>query len=249
MKILVISDIHGNAEALRAVMRTEPDADHTICLGDMLLSGPQANETFELLEELDPTTAIMGNHDEEVLDPTLYAKLPPEWIALNDWLLERLDKAAFTRLAAYQPAGHFKIGGIDMFLHHGELPKPTEPALPDSPESSFTALEAHGCEWVLFGHTHIQFSRLVDGVTYINPGSVGQPRTGKVQACYGVIEDGSYSARQVAFDSEPWLAALDRIDALRPYPDFHRWLSEGLLSGYGLGQRDPWLSYATRGFN
>ena len=55
MKILVISDIHGNAEALRAVMRAEPDADHTICLGDALLSGPQANETFELLEELDPT--------------------------------------------------------------------------------------------------------------------------------------------------------------------------------------------------
>ena len=38
MKILVISDIHGNAEALRAVVKAEPDADHTIFLGDALLS-------------------------------------------------------------------------------------------------------------------------------------------------------------------------------------------------------------------
>ena len=48
MKILLISDIHGNAEALRAVMQAEADADATIFLGDALLSGPQANETRKL---------------------------------------------------------------------------------------------------------------------------------------------------------------------------------------------------------
>ena len=40
MKILLISDIHGNAEALRAVMRAEADADAAVFLGDALLSGP-----------------------------------------------------------------------------------------------------------------------------------------------------------------------------------------------------------------
>ena len=60
MKILVISDIHGNAEALRAVVKAEPDADHTIFLGDALLSGPQAAEVAELLDKLNLDIAIMG---------------------------------------------------------------------------------------------------------------------------------------------------------------------------------------------
>ncbi|MEC8144050.1 MAG: metallophosphoesterase, partial [Pseudomonadota bacterium] len=61
MKVLVISDIHGNAEALRAVMRAEQDADESIFLGDAFLSGPQANETLELLGDLNPSIAIRGN--------------------------------------------------------------------------------------------------------------------------------------------------------------------------------------------
>ena len=52
MKILVISDIHGNASALGAVLEVEQDTDHIIFLGDALLSGPQANETMTLLDGL-----------------------------------------------------------------------------------------------------------------------------------------------------------------------------------------------------
>ena len=68
----MISDVHGNAEALRAVMRAEQDADASIFLGDALLSGPQANETLELLGQLNPSIAIRGNHDEDVLDPSTF---------------------------------------------------------------------------------------------------------------------------------------------------------------------------------
>ena len=49
MKILVIADIHGNAEALRAVLDKDGDADRTIFLGDAVLPGPQANETLSLI--------------------------------------------------------------------------------------------------------------------------------------------------------------------------------------------------------
>ena len=68
MKILLISDIHGNAEALRAVMQAERDADASVFLGDAFLSGPQANETLELLSALNPIITIRGNYDDEVLD-------------------------------------------------------------------------------------------------------------------------------------------------------------------------------------
>ena len=248
MKLLVISDIHGNAEALRAVMRAEPDADHAIFLGDALLSGPQANETLHLLMELNPDIAIMGNHDEEILNPSLFANWPDEWIALNEWILERLDADAHRYISGFTQAGCYQPGGLSLCLHHGELEKPAN-ALPDAPDETFQMMNADGDHrYLLFGHTHIQFTRQINGLTCINPGSVGQPRCGKLQACYGVITDGDYAPRQVTYDPSPWLDALDEIKVLKAYPKFHRWLREGLLDGYGIGKREPWTRYAARGY-
>ena len=113
MKILVISDIHGNAEALRAVVDAEDGIDHTIFLGDALLAGPQANETAAILQTLDPEVCVMGNHDEEVLDRGLYANWPDEWVELHDWILDRLDESAYDYIEGYSPAGRYTVGGLD----------------------------------------------------------------------------------------------------------------------------------------
>jgi len=250
MKILVFGDIHGNAEALRSVMEAEQDADHVVFLGDALLSGPQANETAELLIELRPEISIMGNHDEEVFDHSLFAHWPAEWVALNEWIIQRLDDEATEPLRSYLPAGQYEIGGLSMFLHHGELEKPTPAVLPNAPDESFHAMDGDSdCPLVMFGHTHVQFERRIGAKTYINPGSVGQPRCGKLHACYGVFEDGKYIPRQVTYDPGPWLAALDRIDVLAEHPTFNQWLRDGLLNGYGIGEREPWTQFAAQGFN
>ncbi len=248
-KILVIGDIHGNAEALRAVMSAEQDADHVVFLGDALLAGPQANETAELLIELDADISIMGNHDEEVFDHSIFEHWPQEWVALNMWVIERLTDAAIAPLKKYLPAGKYEVGGLEMFLHHGELEKPTPAALPDAPDESFRAMDGDSnCPLVMFGHTHVQFTKRIGDKTYINPGSVGQPRCGRLHACYGVFEDGRYSPRQVTYDPAPWLDALDRIDALNSHPKFRQWLKDGLLNGYGIGEGEPWTQYAAEGF-
>lgn len=102
---------------------------------------------------------------------------------------------------------------------------------------------------MFFGHTHVQFSKTIGEQTYINPGSVGQPRTGKLQACYGVIEEGRYSARQVSYQPDKWLSALNAIDPLNSFPKFKDWLKAGLLSGYGIGKNDPWTQFAEQGYN
>ena len=137
-----------------------------------------------------------------------------------------------------------------MFLHHGELHKPTHPAWPNAPDETFATIDGDSdCPLVLFGHTHVQFERRIANKRYINPGSVGQPRTGKLQACYGVFVDGEYEARQITYDPEPWLAALDRMTVLEKYPQFRDWLREGFLNGYGIGEREPWTQFAAEGFN
>ena len=112
MKVLVISDIHGNAEALRAVMQAEQDADASIFLGDAFLSGPQANETLELLGELNPSIAIRGNHDDEVLDPRTFRGWPAEWVALNEWILADLDASAVPCIESLTDAGAYQFDGL-----------------------------------------------------------------------------------------------------------------------------------------
>ena len=248
MKILVISDIHGNAEALRAVFDRETDADQTLFLGDALLSGPQVRETAELLAEHAPDLCIMGNHDHEVLHPEVFANWPDQWVALNEWLIEQLDDATVQMLSEYKPPGRYELGGLDLYLHHGDLPRAT-PAWPNAADETFGLLDNHrGAPLVLFGHTHVQFPRQVGETTYINPGTIGQPRCGKLHACYGVFEDGEYSPRQVTYDPAPWLESLDKVKALDDYPDFHKWIRDGLLNGYGIGENEPWTRFAAEGY-
>ena len=249
MKILLISDIHGNAEALRAVMQAERDADASVFLGDALLSGPQANETLELLSTLNPIITIRGNHDDEVLDPSTFRSWPAEWVALNDWILADLDDSAVAKISTFTDAGWYEFGGISAYLHHGDLGSRDLAAVPDASDEVFELLAGGtDAELVLFGHTHVQFTHHIGSRTFINPGSVGQPRCGVLHACYGVFEDGVYDARHVCYDPAPWLAALDRINVLNDFPDFKSWLVEGFLNGYGIGRREPWTRYARQGY-
>ena len=249
MKILLISDIHGNAEALRAVMQAEADADATIFLGDALLSGPQANETLKLLGELQPVVAIRGNHDDEVLDPSTFRSWPAEWVALNEWILADLDASAVSAIEQFTDSGRYEFGGISAYLHHGDLGHRDLAAVPDAADEVFELLaDGTDAELVLFGHTHVQFTHEIGRRTFINPGSVGQPRCGVLHACYGVFENGVYDPRQVRYDPAPWLAALDRINALSDFPEFKSWLVEGFLNGYGIGKREPWTRYARQGY-
>src|SRR5208283_1015724 len=64
MKILLISDIHGNWPALQAVLQAEPGADQILCLGDLVNYGPQPAECVAWAMELHPPSlVIQGKHD------------------------------------------------------------------------------------------------------------------------------------------------------------------------------------------
>ncbi len=248
MKTLIISDVHGNAEALSAVLQTERDADSTVFLGDSVSPGPQPNETMALLQGLSGIS-IMGNHDVEMLEPARIANWPASWLALYEWIFDVFDPAGYEFLRNMQPGGEYEVDGIRMCLQHGTLPGKARHALPDTPDETLVRLaRGSDCPYVLFGHSHVQFRRTVDGQEFINPGSVGQNRCGKLLACYGVFEDGVFHHRQVEFDPSPWLEAVDGITTLDAHPDFRDWLKQGLLRGYGIGEREPWTRYAREGY-
>jgi putative phosphoesterase len=248
VKILVIADVHGNAEALSAVLAQERDADTTVFLGDTVLPGPQPNKTMELLQGL-TGTLIQGNHDIEMLEPERLEDWPPPWLAYARWVLDTLEPSGYDFIRNLQPEGEYEVGGVRLFLHHGELADKPRQVLPDTPDERLVTL-AGGSDvpLVLFGHSHVQFRRAIDGQEFINPGSVGQPRCGKRLALYGLIEDGVFRHCQADYDPGPWLEALDRIAPLDEFPDFREWLKQGLQNGYGIGENEPWTRYAAEGY-
>ena len=249
MKVLVLGDVHGNAAALEAVLNAEADADASIYLGDSVLSGPQGNRVLELLRQLPPGPAIMGNHDMDLLEPARYARHPAAWVDLNNWIVDSIDPAHLGWVRGLAPLGDYVVADLHVHLHHGMVEGGPRHTLPDSPNESFMALAGGSeCPLVFFGHSHVQFERIVGHQRFINPGSVGQNRCGHVVACYGVIEDGEYSPRQVAFDTRPWCDALGEVRALDARPGFRAWLTDGLTSGFGIGRNEPWTGYASQGF-
>ena len=248
MKILVISDIHGNAEALSAVLDAEQDAESTIFLGDTVLPGPQPNETIELMKGLSGTL-ILGNHDVETIGTGGFEGWPADWLALNDWVLDALTAEGYDYIRTLKPAGEYEIDGMRMCLHHGVLPDKPAQGLPDTSDERLAALaEGSDCPFVLFGHSHIQFRRTINRQEYINPGSVGQSRCGRRVACYGVFQDGQFEHRHVDYDPKPWLDAVDAIAQLDDFPDFRDWLKKGFIDGYGIGENEPWTRFAKEGY-
>ncbi len=248
MKILIIADIHGNADALAAVLEKENDADTTVFLGDSVLPGPQPNETIKLLEGISGTF-IIGNHDIEVLEPERFANWPANWLAFNRGVIGRLEPTAYDFLKKLKPEGEYEVGGMRMHLKHGELPDRSAQALPDTSDDRLSVLaDGSDCPIVLFGHSHIQFERTINGQQFINPGSIGQPRCGKMVACYGLFEDGEFRHCHVAYDATPWLKAMDEMATLDEFPEFRDWVKQGLVTGYGIGRNEPWTRFAKEGY-
>eukprot|EP01046_Picozoa_sp_COSAG06_P001864 COSAG06_NODE_62_length_27058_cov_17.867725_21_plen_296_part_00 len=155
--VLVISDIHGNAAALSAVMQREHNCDAVVFLGDSVLSGPQVRETMELLQALHAAKAdrawISGNHDEEMLHPELIENYPPTWKALNDWILGQFEPSDYTFVREnYTEEGEYEVGGIRMQLAHGAGPPGADRnALPSSSDERLEMMgEGSRCETVGF---------------------------------------------------------------------------------------------------
>jgi diadenosine tetraphosphatase ApaH/serine/threonine PP2A family protein phosphatase len=179
----------------------------------------------------------------------LIDKWPEDWRSYNQWAFKQIPSEIIEITKTYSFSDKYEIGGVKFFLHHGQLDRSIPAAIPYADTSSFEALDpGNDGELVLFGHNHIQFTHELGSKTYINPGSVGQPRCGRTHACYAVFEDGKYIPRQVSYDQRPWISALDKIDDLRQYPKFISWLKEGFLAGYGIGKREPWTQFHEEGY-
>lgn len=217
MKIALISDIHGNLAALKAVLADAAarHVDLTLNLGDILSGGLYPSETADLLVPLAMPT-IRGNHERQVLEH------PPERMG-------RSDRHAATSLRDDQIAWLSSLPETlwplpDVLMVHGTVASDLEYFLETVTEEGLrpaTTAEAEtraggaDAAVIVCGHTHIpRIVRLCDGRLIVNPGSVGLPAYDDDQPFPHVVETGSPHARYAILtaENEHWDAELIAVE-------------------------------------
>ena len=216
MNVLALYDIHGNVDALEAVLADERagDADVVLVGGDAV-PGPFARDTLARLEALTiPVRWIRGNGEREVAE----AVDGPE--PADDDLAART--AAITAAEIGDDAAR-ALGAVPLTLElDGVLYCHASPRRDDEmltrispPERWKQALDGVDHELVVAGHTHQQDDRTVGGTRFINAGSVGLPYEGDSAARWLWVADGAPELRATAYDG----AAAGRRILAAGWPD------------------------------
>jgi len=180
MRVALISDLHGNAVALDAVLRdiSRVGVDRTVCLGDTATLGPAPLEVLTVLREL-AIPCIEGNHDAFLLDPALvrtYTEAPPI-VAAVDWCRSELPSWAIDFIRGFLPGLDLDLGGgASLKLFHGTPRSHMEDLLATTPpEQLEEMLSTERATVMAGGHTHVQMLRQHRGTLIVNAGSVGAP--------------------------------------------------------------------------
>jgi predicted phosphodiesterase len=207
-RLVVVSDIHSNLDALEAVIRSFPAYDELLCLGDLVGYGPQPNEAVERIRELHPSIVLAGNHDSAVVsgDTDGFSENAAKAV---DWTMKQIREEHRQYLASLKPLAKLERLGTTLALYHGSPRDPlSEYIYPGLSETSARALiRRANAEVVLLGHTHVPMLHTIEGLMLANPGSVGQPRDGDPRASFGVLTIDSHQSRfyvqRVAYDVAP----------------------------------------------
>ncbi len=194
MKILLLSDIHGNYPALTATINFFKSTTFTaICnCGDSLVYAPFPNETLHWLQE-NNVQSILGNTDRKVkkLLKGKNFKKPgkDEKRVMYTSTAEQLDSAARNYLFSLKKSVRLSIGGYSICLFHGSPEDPDEFLFPDTSLQRFTDLSLScPCSIIITGHSHTPYHRIINNTHFINPGSIGRMFDSNPDASCAVLE-------------------------------------------------------------
>lgn len=242
----IISDVHGNLEALTEVLRDieSQRVDEIFCLGDIVGYGPNPRECIDICRKFE--MVLLGNHDNgALLDPDGFSSTAERAVFWTRQQLEdRNDPEAQDRwlFLASLPRTH----RIDDFMFvHGSPRSPLNEYV--FPEDTFNPRKIERIfgfiqQYCFQGHTHVpgiftedyRFLRptqikgpysLGPSKVMVNVGSVGQPRDNDPRSCYVIVEDDSVEFRRVEY---PVQITRQKILEISELDDF---LGDRLLIG------------------
>jgi putative phosphoesterase len=243
MRILILSDIHANPWALRAVEADAGSVDRMFFAGDAVNYGPDPVSTIEWLDA-HQVVGVRGNHDHAVafnLDPKASPAKEPLAMAMRDWTRDQLDPIQTGWLLKLPRHLDCHVGGAKFALFHAT---PADPLYDYRlrPDISDTLLDelisGVNADVLVLGHTHLPVSRSRGLMKILNPGSVGQPLDGDPRAAYAIWNDGSIELRRVEYDHTELFAALARLPiTAQQIGDLRYTLQDGKLAPTSVERR------------
>jgi len=222
-KIAVISDIHGNYPALKAVL-DDIDSDgieDVICLGDIVGYYCQVNECIDMLRER-KIYSLLGNHDYYMISGTCCNSRTVKMCIDYQKTIIRQDNIEW--LSSLKP----EYDTRDISFRHGGWKDAVEERIS---LFNFSWVKDFSQKMYFSGHTHIQGIQedKTSGKIYCNPGSVGQPRDDKPSAAYAVVgSDGKIELRRVDYD-------IDEVVNKMKEAKQGEWIWKGLYTGEKVG--------------
>ena len=182
MRVVVISDMHGNDlafEVVEADMQKQK-IDRIVCLGDAIQGGPQPAAVVQRLRALN-CPVIMGNADAWLISgvETADEGIPSERLKkmgdIRNWSLSQLTEDDRAFIANFQPTVTLNLeDGLDLLCFHGSPTSFDDVILPAAPDDVFQKFLGPYADHILTGgHTHAQQIRRNGELFFFNPGSVG----------------------------------------------------------------------------
>jgi putative phosphoesterase len=193
-KILLLGDIHANYPALDAIIKyIQPDRfDWIINTGDFTVYSTFPNETIQWFRERKKVIGILGNTDRKILRILKGKKLKKpkkkEKRVMYFWTSESLHPENIAYLKSLPGQTEFTAGGIRVGVFHGTREDPDEELFPTAAVSRFRQLAKDSVyQAQIMGHSHVPFYKIVDGVHFINPGSVGRMFDGDPRTSFAIL--------------------------------------------------------------
>jgi predicted phosphodiesterase len=242
VRYALISDIHANLPALEAVLdhiKRDRGIDATYHLGDLVGYAPWPDETVALLQS-SRIDGVAGNYDTTVA--TNYKHCGCKY---EDPRQEELSHVSFAwtkehtsaetkralgalpfRLDVRPNGGH--AAGPTLVVVHGTPALNTAYWTEDRPDSFCLQMAsiagAKSGDLIAFGHTHLPWHREVEGIHFVNTGTVGRPKDGDWRAGYTVVELGNGPVAvehvRVEYDVEKARHAIEASELPNDFAEF-----------------------------
>ncbi|MCQ2957918.1 MAG: metallophosphatase family protein [Candidatus Gastranaerophilales bacterium] len=193
IKVAVISDIHGNMEALESVLNDidNSEINRLLILGDLAIMGSEPDKTVTFVKNLSSkydVDIIQGNTDLFIVNDGL-PNVPDFAKNAIQYSKDTLSKENIEFLKNLPSTKSIKIGETSILMTHGSPRKNDENILPGkSIDEIKPMLEGVNDTLILCGHTHLPAGYQIEKQTVVNVGSVGRPFTEDNKACYVILE-------------------------------------------------------------
>ena len=239
VKIAVLSDVHGNATALEAVLN-DAQAQHVDdywTVGDMTVRGPESERCLDLLDSVAPSVSVLGNHEQnyqKVLAATPATFTQPKQVMatiLTAYDRRQLSPSHFNQLLQLPLTATKHVGPLTIRLQH-VLPNfaSGHSLAPTAEQTNFDQAAKGDVDIVIYAHTHQPIMRYsTRGQLILNAGTVGlptaiAPRLRQPRAAYLLLtidESGLQDVRYRHVDFDWQRAITIARDHHLPYFEFY----------------------------